>query len=121
MKKFLLFTMVICSSTFTFGANFPGAIVAQYYNEAMSIPKGWELSYVGEESDVQVFNMKRDFDQFPQTNFLNVKDQMTRLMCGDDSLKKMIAQGVKVRADAVDLENKKTKKTKGVVLSTCPK
>ena len=120
MKKILCFTLAICASNLTYAEKFPGLIVAKFYNEAMSIPKGWELAYVGEESGIQVFNMKRNFDKFPQTSFLNVKDQMVRLMCGDPDLKKMMEQGLKVRADAVDLKDKKTKKTKGEVLNSCP-
>lgn len=63
--------------------------------------------------------MKRDLDTYTQTAIMSPIDQMRRLMCGDDSLKQMIKQGVKVRADAKDKRNGKVTTTKGPVLSSC--
>ena len=121
MKKFLLFTFTLCISTVAFGTKFPGSVVAHFYNEAMSIPKGWELVYIGKELGVHVFNMKRNFDEHPQSRNMSVKEQMVRLMCNDVTLRNMMAQGIKVRAHSIDTENTKARKKRGGVLSACPK
>lgn len=120
MKKFLLpLCLIFCSTPLTYAQEFEGKIIAQYFNEAMSIPKGWELTYVGKKSNIEVFTMHRDFDSHPQTEMLTVIDQMKRLMCGDDYLKKKIESGVKVRADSIDKRNGKYERKQGIVLEKC--
>lgn len=119
MKKYAVACLLAVASSTTFAANFPGPLIATYYMEAMSIPKGWALSYKGQEGKVQVFTMRRDLDAHPQTAIMAPIDQMRRLMCGDDELKSMIKNGVKVRVDAQDKKNGKVKTVKGPVLSSC--
>ncbi|MCH7336515.1 hypothetical protein [Acinetobacter sp. NIPH 2699] len=121
MKKFLLPLCFIFFNlpSVAYAQEFEGKIIEKYFNEVMSIPKGWELTYVGKKSNIEVFTMHRDFDSYPQTQMLSVIDQMKRLMCGDDYLKKKIESGVKVRADSIDKHNGKYEKTQGVVLEKC--
>ncbi len=119
MKKYLAAGLLATASVTAFAQQFPGPLIALFYMENMSIPKGWELSYKGEENKVQVFTMSRDLDTYPQTAMLQPIDQMRRVMCGDDTLKDMMKKGVKVRADARDKVDGKIKTTKGPVLSSC--
>lgn len=119
MKKYLAAGALAMASFTAFAQQFPGPIIAEFYMETMSVPKGWELSYKGVENKVQVFTMNRDLDAYPQTAMLQPVDQMRRVMCGDDSLKDMIKSGVKVRVDSRDKENGKVKTTKGPILSSC--
>jgi len=87
--------------------------------QEMSIPKGWTLSYKGEENKIQVFTMSRDLDTYPQTAILQPIDQMRRLMCGDDTLKDMMRRGVKVRVNTRDKIGGKVKTANGPILSSC--
>jgi hypothetical protein len=91
-------------------------IIVGFFNEGMSIPKGWELKFSGYQDGVFVFDMHRDFDRYPQTQWLQVNDQMQRLMC-QEGLEHYIDQGIKVRTDAVDTEKGKTQRTKGSLLN----
>jgi len=119
MKKFLIAGILSVGCSLANAQQFPGEIIAAYYMQTMSTPKGWNLEYKGKENNVQVFTMTRDLDSFPQTAMLQPIDQMKRLMCGDDTLKKMVNGGVKVRVDSRDKQDGKYKVTKGPVLSSC--
>lgn len=119
MKKILVACLLAAASTTAAAQKFPGPLIAAFYMETMSIPKGWELSYKGKEDTTEVFITKRDLDTYPDTAFLQPIDQMRRVMCGDDSLKDMMRKGTKVRADARDIKNGKVKVVKGPVLSSC--
>ncbi len=119
MKKYLIAGLLAVASTTASAEPFPGPLIAAFYMETMSIPKGWELSYKGKEGGTQVFTMRRDLDTYPDTAFLQPIDQMRRVMCGDDALKDMVKKGVKIRVDAKDKENGKVKQVKGPVLSSC--
>ena len=96
-----------------------GKMIASFYNEEMSIPKGWQLSYAGTESGVEVFVFDVDADAFPQTLFLSPEAQMQRLMCGDDTLKGWIAGGMRVRADQRVRRDGKADLRKGKDLIRC--
>ena len=94
-------------------------MLAAYYNEEMSVPKGWTLSYSGRENGVDVYVFDTDFDTYPQTAFLQADDQLERLMCGDDTIKGWVAQGMRTRADMRALANGKRTLTKGTRIITC--
>lgn len=119
MKKYLIACLLAAASTTASAEEFHGPLIAAFYMETMSTPKGWELSYKGREGNVQVFTMKRDLDAHPQTAIMSPIDQMRRVMCGDDSLKEMMKNGVKVRVDARDKKDGKVKTVKGPILSSC--
>lgn len=119
MKKYLVACLLAAASSTASAEQFPGPLIAAFYMETMSTPKGWELSYKGQENKVQVFTMRRDLDAHPQTAFMTPIDQMRRLMCGDDELKDMMKKGLKVRVDAKDKKDGKVKTVKGPVLSSC--
>ncbi|MDY0272438.1 MAG: hypothetical protein RBR37_07990 [Advenella sp.] len=119
MKKYLVACLLAVASTTASADVFPGPLIATFYMEAMSTPKGWELSYKGKEGGNEVFIMRRDLDKHPQTAILKPIDQMRRLMCGDAALKAMVKNGVKVRVDARDKVDGKVKLVKGPVLSSC--
>ncbi|NCU11076.1 MAG: hypothetical protein GXC70_02760 [Sphingomonadaceae bacterium] len=120
MKKLVL-ALAALASTVPIAAQKPrlGDIIAAYYMEKFSRPKGWVLSYKGPENGVEVFIMDRDFDAHPQTAFLEPIGQMERLMCGDKDLKQLVAEGYVVRIDSRDKSGGKTKYAKGPTLSRC--
>lgn len=120
MKKLVL-ALAVLASTVPVAAQKPrlGDLIAQYYMEQLSTPKGWVLSYKGQENGVEVFIMDRDFDAHPQTAFLEPIGQMQRLMCGDKDLRQLVAEGYVVRIDSRDKERGKTKYAKGPTLSRC--
>jgi len=119
VKKFLAAGLFMAASFNAFAQQFPGALIAAFYMQEMSIPKGWTLSYKGEENKIQVFTMSRDLDTYPQTAILQPIDQMRRLMCGDDTLKDMMRRGVKVRVNTRDKIGGKVKTANGPILSSC--
>lgn len=119
MKKYLAAGLLSAASFSALAQQFPGEVIAEFYMEAMSVPKGWKLSYKGAENKTQVFTMHRDLDAYPQTAMLQPIDQMRRVMCGDDTLKSMMNKGLKVRVDARDKVDGKVKSAKGPVLSSC--
>lgn len=99
---------------------FPGPIIAAFYNEEMSVPKGWRLSYKGREAGVEVFIMDRDLDAAPQTSWIDPRGQMQRLMCGDAGLRDMLRDSGGVRADVRDKKGGKAQPiVAGIVLRTC--
>ncbi|MFV9472823.1 hypothetical protein ACM5Q9_00160 [Advenella sp. RU8] len=120
MKKYLVACLLAAATTPAFAETFSGPLIAAFYMETMSTPKGWELSYKGKEGPVQVFTMRRDLDAYPQTAIMSPIDQMRRVMCGDDTLKDMMKNGLKVRVDAKDKKDGKVKTVKGPILSSCP-
>lgn len=120
MKKYLVACLLAATSATAFAETFSGPLIAAFYMETMSTPKGWELSYKGKEGPVQVFTMRRDLDTYPQTAIMSPIDQMRRVMCGDDTLKDMMKNGLKVRVDAKDKKDGKIKTVKGPILSSCP-
>lgn len=119
MKKCLLAIAIACVATPAIAQSFPGNLVAEYYMNEFSIPKGWTLSYQGKDGSTEVFVMDRDLDAFPQTSFLQPIDQIRRVMCGDDSLKAVVNGGTVIRVDARDKQNGKIKVTKGAKLERC--
>ena len=119
MKKCLIAFAIVCASTPAMAQEFPGAIIAEYYMNELSIPKGWALSYKGKEGGTEVFVMDRDLDTHPQTAFLQPIDQIRRVMCSDDTLKGMVNGGTVIRVDARDKESGKTRLTKGPQLTRC--
>ena len=98
---------------------FPGALIAEFYMSEFSIPKGWSLSYKGQEQGAEVFVMDRDLDAHPQTSFLQPIEQMRRLMCGDEELSGMVNGGLVIRVDARDKRDGKRTTTKGPTLTRC--
>lgn len=120
MKRHLVACLLAATTTTAFAETFSGPLIAAFYMETMSTPKGWELSYKGKEGPVQVFTMRRDLDTYPQTAIMSPIDQMRRVMCGDDTLKDMMKNGLKVRVDAKDKKDGKIKTVKGPILSSCP-
>ncbi|MBN8845024.1 MAG: hypothetical protein J0H88_17450 [Sphingomonadales bacterium] len=119
MKKILAALMLASVAVPAAAQDFPGALIAEFYMSEFSIPKGWELSYKGAERGVQVFIMDRDLDAHPQTSFLQPINQMQRLMCGDDELKQMVADGLVVRVDTRDKRNGKKSLVEGPTLTRC--
>lgn len=120
MKKIIAVLMMACAAVPVAAAEpFPGALIAEYYMSEFSIPKGWSLSYKGNEQGTEVFIMDRDLDAHPQTSFLQPIEQMRRLMCGDDDLSAMVNGGVAVRVDARDKRDGKTTVVKGPTLTRC--
>ena len=119
MKKFVYVAALLLIGTPALADQFPGSMIAAFYMENYSVPKGWTLTYKGVEGGVQVFVMDRDLDAFPQTAFLQPVDQMRRVMCGDPSLKAMVAGGTVVRVDARDRNGGKTTLSKGPRLTSC--
>ena len=99
--------------------SFPGPLIAKFYMQEFTIPKGFELSYKGVENGAQVFIMDRDLDTYPQTVNAAPINQMRRLMCGDDNLKVMVDGGIVIRVDSRDKRNGKVTTTKGPTLSRC--
>jgi hypothetical protein len=95
-------------------------MIAAYYNEEMSIPKGWSLSYAGRENGVDVYLFDTDHDVFPQTAFLQVDSQLQRLLCGDDQLKAWVKQGMRARADRRVKQGGKKTVIKGTGTVSCP-
>ncbi len=120
MKKLLLAFAIVASAVPAAAQKQQlGDLIAAYYMEHFSKPKGWVLSYKGPENGVQVFIMDRDFDAHPQTAILQPIDQMQRLMCGDKDLRQLVAEGYVIRIDSRDKERGKTKYTKGPTLNRC--
>ena len=120
MKKLLLaFAILVSAVPVAAQKEQLGDLIADYYMEQLSTPKGWALSYKGPENGVQVFIMDRDFDAHPQTAFLEPIGQMQRLMCGDKDLRQLVDAGYVVRIDSRDKERGKTKYTKGPTLARC--
>jgi len=98
---------------------FPAELAAAFYMDAMSIPKGWVLSYKGRESGTYVYIMDRDLDAAPQTAFMEPIGQLRRLMCGDETLAAFIASGTVVRVDSRDKREGRSTLTKGPTLTSC--
>ncbi|TFI57636.1 hypothetical protein E2493_14015 [Sphingomonas parva] len=119
MKNWFIVLAVACAASPAVAQDFPGAMIADFYMENFSTPKGWTLSYKGNERGTQVFVMDRDLDAFPQPGFLQPIEQLRRVMCGDEALKAMIAAGTIVRVDARDKQDGKTSVTKGPQLTRC--
>lgn len=120
MKKTLLAALLIaCGAAPAMAQTFPGALIAEYYMDEFSIPKGWALSYKGSEQGVQVFIMDRDLDAHPQTSFLQPIEQMRRLMCEDDELKQIVNGGTVVRVDIRDKRDGKKSVRPGPQLTRC--
>jgi hypothetical protein len=119
MKKLMVALMLAGVSVPAAAQDFPGAMIAEFYMSEFSIPKGWTLSYKGQEQGQQVFIMDRDLDTHPQTSFLQPIEQVRRLMCGDDTLSQMVNSGTVVRVDARDKRDGKTSVTRGPTLTRC--
>jgi len=97
-----------------------GPLLAQFYNEEMSSPKGWELSYIGLKGDIEVFAFIIQPETVDvDTSWLDADDQMKRLMCGDDTPRGWIASGMKVRVDKIVIRGGKPETTKGKSLIRC--
>jgi hypothetical protein len=97
-----------------------GPILAAYYNEEMSKPKGWELTYSGLKDGVEQFTFIIRPDTVGiDTSWLDADDQMKRLMCGDDLPRSWIAGGMKVRVDMVVIRGSKREVTRGTKFITC--
>lgn len=119
MKKIVAALLIAGVTVPAAAQDFPGAMIAEFYMTEFSIPKGWELSYKGQEQGVQVFIMDRDLDAHPQTSFLQPINQMQRLMCGDEELKQMVNGGTVVRVDARDKRDGKKSVKTGPTLTRC--
>jgi len=119
MKKCWIVLVLACAAAPAAAQEFPGRIIADFYMSEFSIPKGWTLSYKGNENGIEVFIMDRDLDAHPQTGFLSPIEQMRRLMCGDDTLKAMVNRGVVIRVDARDKRDGKVTTTTGPKLTRC--
>lgn len=99
--------------------SFPGSMAAAYFNETMSIPKGWSLTYKGQEGPTHVFIMDRDLDAAPQTAFLQPVDQLQRLLCDQDTLRAFVDAGTVVRVDSRDKRSGRVSLAKGPTVSSC--
>ncbi|MDK2761621.1 MAG: hypothetical protein KYX64_09725 [Sphingopyxis sp.] len=119
MRTILVALMIAGMSVPAAAQEFPGTLIAGYYMTEFSIPKGWTLSYKGEEQGQQVFIMDRDLDAHPQTSILAPIEQVRRLMCGDEQLSGMVNGGTVVRVDARDKRDGKTSLTRGPTLTRC--
>lgn len=119
MKKRLLALIMAITSAPASAQSFPGSMIAEYYMNEMSTPKGWALSYKGREAETEVFIMDRDLDAHPQTAFLQPIDQMRRVMCGDKTLKAMLDSGTVIRVDARDKKGGQRILSKGPQLTRC--
>jgi hypothetical protein len=118
MKIFWFAIAIACDATPALAQDFPGAALAGFYSEEMSIPKGWKLSYEGQSGGAEVFIMDRDLDTCPQTAFLQPIDQVRRLMC-DPEMGKQFMTGRIIRVDMRDLRAGKKSRIKGEELSSC--
>lgn len=97
-----------------------GEVLAAFYNETMSVPKGWELTYSGLKGGVEVFTfIVRPETVDVDTSWLDADDQMARVMCGDETPRGWIRAGMKVRADKVVIRGGKREVFKGKGLVTC--
>jgi hypothetical protein len=119
MRAILTMAAICALATPALAQGFPAEMAAAYFNEEMSIPKGWKLNYSGRDGATYVFSMDRDLDAAPQTAFLQPIDQMHRLMCGDETLKGFVKSGVVVRVDTRDKQGGKTTTVRGPTLSSC--
>ncbi|NCP17776.1 MAG: hypothetical protein GW855_01285 [Erythrobacter sp.] len=99
-----------------------GPIVASFYNEEMSVPKGWELTYSGTENGVEVYTfIVRPENAGVDTSWIDADSQLQRLFCGDDDLRGWVTAGMKARADKVVVRDGRQSRTKGSKLLTCPR
>lgn len=97
-----------------------GPLLADYYNEAMSRPKGWELTYTGLQQGVEVFTFIIRPDTVDvDTSWLDADEQMKRLMCGDEMPRSWMQAGMKVRVDKTVISGGKRETEKGTSLLTC--
>ena len=80
-----------------------GEIIAAYYNEVMSIPRGWSVKYMGLEDGYEVFLFMVD-DRDPasaMTRNFSAEDQLKRLLCDDDELESWVRAGMRAKARKV--------------------
>lgn len=119
MRNMLIALAALAAAAPAAAQHFPGEIIAEFYMNEMSIPKGWTLSYKGIEGGTHVFIMDRDLDAHPQTSFLQPIDQLRRLMCGDDALASFVTGGTAIRIDRRDKQGGRTELTKGPTLTRC--
>jgi hypothetical protein len=97
-----------------------GKLLARFYNEEMSVPKGWELAYSGLKDGVEVYTFTvRPETVDVDTSSLDADLQMRRLMCTDKLTWSWIQAGMKVRANKVVIRGSKQEVTKGTALIRC--
>lgn len=118
-------TVMATMSVSAAAQDFPGKMIAAFYHETMSTPKGWTLTYEGRQGNNQVFLMDRDFDIhandseiLSMVQIMQPIDQVRRL-CKDPSIAAMINGPVKWRIDSRDKIGGKTTRTTGPVLERC--
>ncbi len=100
--------------------NGAGPMIASFYNEEMSVPKGWELTYTGSQNGVEVYTFYVRPDTVDvDTSWVDAKGQLERTLCGDDTLKGWVMSGMKARADKVVVSGGKQTKTVGTGYVTC--
>jgi len=98
-----------------------GAIIAMFYNEEMSVPKGWELTYTGLQNGVEVYTfVVRPETTDVDTSWIDEHSQLQRLLCGEETLASWVRAGMKARADKVVVRGGKQTKTTGSANVTCP-
>lgn len=100
--------------------NGAGPIVADFYNETMSVPKGWELVYSGTQSGVEVYTFfVRPETTDVDTSWVDADGQLRRLLCGEDELRSWVRSGMKARADKVVVRGGNQSRTTGRNIVTC--
>jgi hypothetical protein len=100
--------------------NGAGPIIAAFYNEEMSVPKGWELTFTGSQNGVEVYTFYVRPDTVDvDTSWIDAQGQLERALCGDDTLRGWVMSGMKARADKIVVSNGKQAKTVGTGYVTC--
>ncbi|MEL7689506.1 hypothetical protein [Citromicrobium bathyomarinum] len=97
-----------------------GPVIAAFYNEEMSVPKGWELTFTGSQSGVEVYTFYVRPDTVDvDTSWIDAQGQLERALCEDDTLRGWVMSGMKARADKIVISKGKQTKTVGTGYVTC--
>ncbi len=97
-----------------------GPMIAAFYNEEMSVPKGWELTFTGSQNGVEVYTFYVRPDTVDvDTSWIDAQGQLERALCGDDTLRGWVMSGMKARADKIVISQGKQAKTVGTGYVTC--
>ena len=63
--------------------NGAGPMIAAFYNEEMSVPKGWELTFTGSQNGVEVYTFYVRPDTVDvDTSWIDAEGQLERALCG---------------------------------------
>jgi len=79
-----------------------GPIIASYYNEEMSVPRGWSVSYGGTRDGMEIYSFIVDYEtSTPFTRSLWADDQLKRIFCDGDILESWVRDVMRVAAGKV--------------------